>query len=118
MKLASRSLTLNGRFHLLLLKVLAHPLTQPPHAALRAPHLLADLLRRIALQAQLDDGPLVPLQTPQQLLNRLSQHDRLVRGRLTSGSCEPGGRAVGSESRGGLARQVATLGMIVTHAVG
>jgi len=34
---------------------------------------LADLLRRIALQAQLDDGPLVARETGQQLFDRFGQ---------------------------------------------
>src|SRR5262249_35513476 len=68
------------------LQLLAHALAQPAHGPLGTAQLLANLLGRVALQAQLDDGTLVRVQPAQQLLDRFGQDRSLLGRRLPAGS--------------------------------
>src|SRR5262245_7667375 len=88
-------------------ELFADALAQPADRALGAAEPLADLLGRVALEAHLDDGPLVAVQLAQQPLDRLGQGHGLLGRRLTAGGVAP--RLVAT----GLARQVAALGPVV-----
>src|SRR5262249_31638033 len=105
-----------GAFRPQALQLLAHALAQPPHRPGGAAQLGADLLGRVALEAQLDDRPLIGTEPAKQLFDGFGEGGGLLGGGLTPGCLAPRLGAVGC--RRGLAGDVAALGLMIAGAVG
>src|SRR5262249_54847134 len=108
----------SGPLGLQFFEPLPHPLAQSAHGAFGATKRFADLLRRVALQAQLDDASLVTVQTAQQLLDRLGEDRSLVGSRLAPHGVAPLFEGIRSRRQGQFAGNVAGISTMVAHPVG